>query len=187
MVATQPKQSLLGEQAFVAVDPLRDVLISLLANLGAWAVGVFIAYFCHDPNPDFMDATAQHQKASRNYYRARRAVSDEIRTVEAKFGKEMEQMERAANSRAAAVATERGLLEQVNKQENDIIEAIRSVLSANVEHYRDTLAQIALAKRGEVSIVRIDGSQEKPITPYEYKSLEIGFDADFIRDLAANT
>jgi len=96
-------------------------------------------------------------------------------------------MERAANSRAAAVATERGLLEQVNKQEYDIIEAIRSVLSANVEHYRDVLAQIALAKRGEVSIVRIDGSQEKSITPYEYNSLEIDFDADFIRQMAVNT
>ncbi len=60
-----------GEQAMVEISPLRDVLISLLANLAAWAVGVFIAYFSHDLDPDFMDATLQHKSASRAYYRSR--------------------------------------------------------------------------------------------------------------------
>jgi hypothetical protein len=38
-LATQPAHNILGEQAMVEISPLRDVLISLLANLAAWAVG----------------------------------------------------------------------------------------------------------------------------------------------------
>jgi hypothetical protein len=180
--AAQPALNLLGEQAVVEVSPLRDVLISLLANLAAWAVGVFMAYFAHDPDPDFMDATRQHTRASRTYYRSRHKAEDEIKTVEAKFGKEMEQMERAANARSSNVSIERGLLEQINKQEESIVEAIASALHANTEHYRDAIAQIALAKRGEVPILRASDG-ETQMTPYEYKTLEIDIDSNFVRRL----
>jgi hypothetical protein len=182
-LAAQPNQNILGDAAIVAVHPLRDVLISLLANLGAWVVGVFIAYFCHDPDPDLMDATRQHKKASRAYYRARRQVDDEVKTAEARFGKEMEQMERAANARAIGVATERGMLEQISKQENGLVEAVTSALRANVEHYRDALAQIVLAKRGDVSIVRLAAGEETLMTPYEYKSMDLLIDTEFVRGL----
>jgi major membrane immunogen (membrane-anchored lipoprotein) len=167
----------------VEISPLRDVLISLLANLAAWAVGVFIAYFSHDPDPDFMDATLQHKRASRAYYRSRHRTDNEIKTVEAKFGKEMEQMERAAGARSANVAVERGLLEQINKQENGVIEAVTSALHTNAQHYRDALAQIALGKRGEVSILRLTEDGEKPMTPYEYKAMDIEIDSDSVRGL----
>lgn len=184
VMATQPVDNILPN-ATVEVHPLRDVLISLLANLGAWAVGVFIAYFCHDPDPDFMDATRQHRRASRAYYRTRREVDDQIKTVEAKFGKEMEQMERSANARATGVATERGLLEQIVNQENGVVEAVTSALHTNAEQYRDALAQVVLAKRGEVSIVRLVANEETPMTPYEYKSMDLLIDADFVHGLVA--
>jgi hypothetical protein len=182
-LAAQPQQNILGDAAMVTVYPLRDVLISLLANLGAWVVGVFIAYFCHDQDPDFMDATRQYQRASRTYYRARRSVDDEVKTIEAKFGKEMEQMERAANARAAGVSAERGMLEQIIKQENGVIEAVTSALHGNAQHYRDALAQATLAKRGEVTIVCITAGEERSMTPYEYKSMGLLIDTTFVREL----
>jgi hypothetical protein len=183
-LAAQSAPNLLPDE-IVPVSPLRDVLISLLANLGAWVVGVFIAYFCHDTDPDFMDATRQHRKASRKYYRARHEVDDQIKTVEAKFSKEMEQMERAANARSAGVAAERGMLEQIAKHENGIVDAITSAVHANAELYRDALVQVALAKRGEVSIIRVVDGDEKPATPYEYKAMNLLINADLIRGLVA--
>ncbi len=58
-LAGQPAINVLGPDAQISVDPMRDVLLSLLWNIMAWAVGVFIAYMAHDKDPEFMDATHQ--------------------------------------------------------------------------------------------------------------------------------
>jgi hypothetical protein len=52
-----------------------------------------------------------------------------------------------------------------------------------VEHYRDALAQIVLAKRGDVSIVRLAAGEETLMTPYEYKSMDLLIDTEFVRGL----
>ena len=56
-LTSQPQFNILGAEAAVVVDPLRDVLLSLLANIAAWLVGVFIAYVAHDADPEYMEAT----------------------------------------------------------------------------------------------------------------------------------
>ncbi len=180
-LAGQPAENILGSQVVVEVNPVRDVLISLLANLGAWVVGVFLAYFSHDPDPEFMDATRQHRKASRTFFRARRGVDEQVKTFEGSFEKDVSGMQRAAAARTSEVAAERAMLEQVNKREEGVAEAIASAVRANAERYRDVLSQVAVARRWEVSFVRHIGDKAMPLTPYEYKAADLLVDASLLR------
>jgi hypothetical protein len=181
VMAAQPAGNILGSQAMVEVDPLRDVLISLLANLAAWAVGVFLSYLCHDPDPNLMAATRQHQRASRAYNRARRGVDADIRAIEGGFEKEAGEIRQAAIVRATGVAAEREMLEQMNKREEGILEAIVSTVRGNAERYRDALAQVALARRGEVAFVRRAGEGTVPVTAYDWRAAALLVDAGLLR------
>ncbi len=180
-LAGQPAENILGSQVVVEVNPVRDVLISLLANLGAWVVGVFLAYFSHDPDPEFMDATRQHRKASRAFFRARRSVDEQVKAFEGSFEKDVSGMQRAAAARTSEVAAERAMLEQVNKRGEGVAEAIASAVRANAERYRDVLSQVAVARRWEVSFVRRVGDKAVPLTPYDYKAADLLVDADLLR------
>ena len=180
-LAGQPGENILGSQVVVEVSPLRDVLISLLANLGAWVVGVFLAYFSHDPDPEFMDATRQHRKASRAFFRARRGVDDQIKTFEGGFEKDVSGMQRAAAARAGEVAADRAMLDQVNKREEGVAEAIASAVHGHAERYRDVLAQVAVTRRREVGFVRRVGDKSVPLTPYDYKAADLLVDAELLR------
>ncbi len=182
VMSAQPAANILGVQAVVEVDPLRDVLISLLANLGAWVVGVFLSYLCHDPDPELMDATRQHQRASRAFYRARRGVDGEIRAIEGSFEKEVAEMRRSALARAAAVKAERDMFDQVNKREEGIVDAILGAMRANAEAYRDALAGLVLARPGQVALVRRgDSGPAAPITAHEYRAIQPRLDAGLLR------
>jgi len=169
----------------IDVNPLRDVLISLLANLGAWLLGVFIAYVSHDPDPDFMDATRQYKSASHAFIRARRRYEDQIRTVEARYAKEIEQKTMAATTRAGAVEFERNLLTQVTTHQAAVFKAAQSALTSNVETYRDLLAKIILARKGEVLMIRTNAEGSETVTPFEYKSMKLPIDENLILSLAA--
>jgi hypothetical protein len=89
----------------------------------------------------------------------------------------------SAKSRAASVATEQAMLDQIEKQEVAILETITSGLRAKAEQYRDALAQLALAARGGVAISRVADGEEKILSPYEYRALPISIDSDFLKDL----
>ncbi len=182
-MAAQPGPNILGNSATIEVNATRDVLISLLANLGAWVVGVFIAYFCHDSDPEFMDATRQHRNASCRYYRARHDVEDSIQTIKARTGKQMESMELAARSRAAGVASERAMLDQLETQETVILDLVASSLRANAEQYRDALAQLALAARGGVVLNFVSDMTEKVLSPYELRAMAVKIDRSSMREL----
>jgi len=182
VMSAQPAENILGSQATVDVDPLRDVLISLLANLAAWAVGVFLSYFSHDPDPEFMAATRQHRRASRAFFRARRGVDAEIKAIEGGFEKDVGEMQRAAAARAAEVAAEREMLEQVDKREESVMGAIVSAVRASAEAYRDALAQTALSRpAGSVSFIHRAGDGLVRMTPHEYRASALRVDADLLR------
>jgi hypothetical protein len=63
-LATQPVENGLGSKTTVLVSPLRDFLISMLANLGVWVVGVFVAYLSNNADPDFVAMAPLRHRAS---------------------------------------------------------------------------------------------------------------------------
>ena len=190
--------NILGAEAVVASDPSRDVALSLLANVGAWLVGCFLAYFAHDADPDYMSATRQFARRSRAFRRAARPHDDRIRTIRARFARETGETEVAAATRLARVRPQADLLAQLEAHEEAVLRAIASIATANAETYRDALAAQALADRtlritrstggarsagGVGSADGADGGQEV-LTPYDLRALAVAVTPAGLRGLA---
>ena len=139
-LAAQTGPNILGSDVQVQNDPTVEVLLSLLANLAAWLVGIFFAYVCHDIDPDFMDATWQRRRAWRRFHRLRRVADARIRQTEARTAKELRETETAATTRLDAVAPQRALLDQIAAHEQAIHDAVLAVVRGNAEQYRAGLA-----------------------------------------------
>ena len=181
--------NILGAEAAVPFDPTRDVLLSLLANVGAWLVGCFVAYFFHDADPDYMSATRQFARRSRLFRRVARPYDDRVRTVKARFAREMEETQVAAATRLARVRPQADLLAQLEAHEDAVLRAIASAATSNAETYRDALAACAFADRS-LSITRSSGGVashgEAPqvLTPYDLRAMPATVSPAILRGLA---
>jgi hypothetical protein len=181
-LSSQPQFNILGAEAAVVVDPLRDVLLSLLANVAAWLVGVFLAYVAHDADPEYMEATHERGRARRAFNRRRARVIRDIDSIRARFGKQITEKGNAARSRSRGVEEQRNLLLQVREHDRAVIAGLQSALHATVEQYRDALVRIGAQQRGALVFVRTGTGAA--LSPQEYKDRPIRIDADLVRSLA---
>lgn len=181
-LSSQPQFNILGAEAAITVDPLRDVLLSLLANVAAWLVGVFMAYVAHDSDPDYMEATHERGRARRLFNRRRASVERELDSIRARYAKQIGEKANAAKTRARGVADERNLLLQVRAHEATLIAGLQAALYASVERYRDALVRLGVQGRGALTFVRTEDGAA--ITPADYKDMPFKIDADLVRELA---
>ena len=172
-VAGQSGENILGRAAMIDVDPLRDVLLSLLANFAAWIVGVFIAFYCHDRDPGFMKAQRQFDRARRLLRRRRRRVERELESLEAGIGHRAEELRRAAHTRWNTVAPERDMLAQIDKHEASLTDQITAEARANAEQFRALLCRTALERPNDLHLMRGDA----PLTPTEYRAMPLDIEA----------
>jgi hypothetical protein len=171
MLGSQAQPSALGSIGVVQVNPLRDVLVSLIANLGAWMVGVIISYLAHDPDPDYMSATRQFLIARKTWNRARAAHSVRLKHIEARAAKAIEEKTKAAETRQKAVTREMDMLKQVMSRGEAVQRELEQVMTRNVETYRDALVRLALARQGKVQLVR--AGTNTLFSPFDYKAMRI--------------
>jgi hypothetical protein len=181
-LGSQGQASALGNIGIVQVDPLRDVMISLIANLGAWMVGVIISYLAHDPDPDYMAATKQFRVARRAWNRARAAHSVRLKHIEAKHAKIIQEKTKTAETRRKAVTGEMDMFEQVTTRREAVQRELEAVTTRNVDVYRDALVKIALSRQGQVQMIRAETNT--PFSPFEYKAMQIA-PAQIMSQLAA--
>jgi hypothetical protein len=181
LIGSAPAVTLLGAEADIDINPVRDVLISLLGNLGAWVVGVFWAYIGHDPDPEYMEAGIEREKARRLYNRFRKKVEEEKETVRARYAQEISKKQNAAQTHMRDFERLHDLLVQVREHENVVIADLQAGLSATLHRYHDALVQIAIQQPDKIGFFR--GSNGQRIAPYEFKSLSIAIDTDFVRGL----
>ena len=180
-IASQPQYNILGAEAEIQLNPLRDVLLSLLANIAAWAVGVFVAYMAHDPDPEYMEAAHEREKAQRLYNRRRRRINREIESIRARYGKQIAEKGNAAKARSRGVEDQRNLLLQVREHEQAIMASLETALRTAVEAYRDALVRMAQQKGSLVFVRSTDG---QVLTPQDYKNAPLLIDADLVRGLS---
>jgi hypothetical protein len=125
----QPVANILGADAAIDINPARDILLSLIWNVMAWAVGVIVSYAAHDADPEYMDASRQYQRAARAWHRFCRPFDEELRTLDARFAKDIAAREMAAQTQLQRVEPERKLYEQIEQHEaalvRNIVTAIR--------------------------------------------------------------
>jgi hypothetical protein len=171
MLGSQAEPSALGSIGVVEVNPLRDVLVSLIANLGAWMVGVIISYLAHDPDPDYMSATKQFLIARRRWNRARKAHSVRLKHIEARAAKTIEERTKAAETRMKAVTHEMDMLKQVTSRGEAVQRELEQVTTRNIEAYRDALVRLALARQGQIQLIRAGTSAV--ISPFDFRAMRI--------------
>jgi hypothetical protein len=178
----QPAINLLGAEAQVTMSPFRDVMLSLLWNVMAWAVGVFIAYMAHDKDPEFMDATRQYNHWHHRYDRYRRPVVEKLQQIKAKLSKDIEKLETTARTKMADAVGERELLAQIEAHETALVSAVTAAVRGNAQTYRANLVQLASSQRGSITIERT-GPNAGPIGPAEFRNEQAVVSADSIRSL----
>ncbi len=143
-VSAQPAQNILGAQASVTIDPSRDVLISMLANLLAWLVGCFLSFSCHDEDPGHMAATRQFGHWQRRFLRADRPYHQEREVSSARAERELAERRATAEARRARVRPQSEMLAQVQAHELAVIRAVQSAILRNLAAYRAALAEEAI-------------------------------------------
>lgn len=171
MMESQGQASALGNIGVVQVNPLRDVLVSLIANLGAWMVGVIISYIAHDPDPDYMSATRQFRIARKAWNRARAAHATRLQHIEARAAKIIDEKTKAAETRQKAVTREIDMFNQVKSRADAVQHELEQVTTRNIEIYRDALVKVALAKHDQVQMVQT--GTDRPLSPFDYKTIKI--------------
>ena len=182
IVSSQAQNNILGGSVRLDADPLRDVLLSLLANFVAWLVGVFIAFYFHDPDPDFMEAQRQYDKAWSALRARRKTVELEIETIEAKFQKRVEDLRNTAATRRDSVKDEVAMLSQIEKHQAAIYQSLLDDARANAERFRTTLCRLAQSRGSE--IVLTDAQTGQPLTPAGYRGRALDIEAALKEALA---
>jgi hypothetical protein len=171
ILTTQAHHSLLNHVGVSDVSPIRDVLISLLANVAAWIVGVFLSYIAHDDNPEYASATRQWNKAHSAWAAKRKQFEQEIRHVEAKFTKTINDRRTAAKTRAASVETELNMLKQAQAHEQALNMELKQAMRANIATYREAFARVLLGSAGKAQLVT--RPTNAPLSPFELTGMEL--------------
>jgi hypothetical protein len=171
ILITQSHHSLLVNVGVSDVNPMRDVLISLLANVAAWIVGVFLSYIAHDDDPDYAAATLQWNRAHSAWAAKRKQFEQEMRHVEAKFTKTINDRRTAAKTRAASVETELNMLKQVQAHEQALNTEIEQAMRANIATYRAALTRVLIGNPGKPQLVI--RPTNAPLSPFELTAMDL--------------
>jgi hypothetical protein len=171
ILATQAHHSLLSNVGVSDVSPIRDVLISLLANVAAWIVGVFVSYIAHDDDPDYASATRQWNKAHYAWARERKQFEQEMRHVQAKFTKTINDRRTAAKTRAASVETELNMFKQVEAHEQALNTEIDQAMRTNIAAYRVALTRALIGSGGRAQLVLRPANA--PLSPFELTAMDL--------------
>ncbi|MXV44643.1 hypothetical protein GS501_06235 [Saccharibacter sp. 17.LH.SD] len=163
--------SILGNVGVVQVNPARDVFISLIANLGAWMVGVIISYVGHDSDPDYMDITKQYHIHRKAWEKMQAVMKARRQHVVATADKEIEEKERAAETRSKAVKPQLNMLRQVAIYQQAIEAEIKAVTDANVATYKDVL--LNAVNNGKAKLYLVQGTATRPVSPTDYYRMTV--------------
>lgn len=155
----------------VDVNSIRDVVISMLANVAAWIVGIFISYNAHDDDPEYMDAKKQYAAAHRAFLAITASREKEKTHVVAEYSEKIKDKRVEAQTRASAVQSELDMQKMVNAHGLAVAEEVEQVMKSNIETYRDAITRAALANAGKVTLM-LKGSAT-PITPFDVKSMPL--------------
>jgi hypothetical protein len=173
-LAALPTDSIIPGVSMPQVNPLRDVLLSLLGNVGAWIVGVFVAYLFHDRDPHLMDWTRQLMHARKRVHKLSGPYDDRMKTAKARAEKNVTEVKTKVTIQAQNVESERVRLNQVREHEKIVRDQLAAIAQRNAQSYQHALCQSLFNGKREVEIKR-DG---QPLSPFDYQVLKVNAPLD---------
>ena len=180
-IQVQPTANLLGTQISIAIDPEREIIISLGANVLAWLVGVFVSFFCHDPDPIYVGTAIDFRKAERQFLRRKHQfdrVADAL-TRQCAERQEEEQVRRQKLKDNPALREAMDARQQVAQHEAEFKERARAFLLSQGSRYKSELLR-ALHTKPDTQLLRIAGASAIPMTAAELQGMQLGLDDDFL-------
>ena len=172
----QPTANLLGTTISVAVNPVREVVISLGGNIAAWLVGLLIAYFCHDSDPIYMQTAVDFRKQEKIFRKEEVSYRERIEHLKAKCELSIsEQKNMAAKfDQDQALATARTLREQVAQYDEGIYQRIKTFVMVQVTRYKSQLYK-ALSERPNLLLYRSENGQSRLVPTTDYQNVLMNF------------
>lgn len=180
-IQVQPTANLLGTQISITIDPEREVIISLGANVLAWLVGVFVSFFCHDPDPVYVATAIDFRKAERRYLKRKRqfdAIEDRLRRQCADRVEE-EQVRRQKLQDNPALREAIDARRQAIQHENGFKTRAAAFLLTQGSRYKAALLRV-LQANSSVQLLRVAGQSAVAMSPAEFQGMQVGLGDDLI-------
>jgi hypothetical protein len=176
VMQVQPKANILGTDLSIRIDPVREVVISLGANLIAWLVGVFISYFAHDPDPVYVANAMDFKRAEIRYVRRKARFDRAADQLKHRYAELVdEERNRSRKFESDLVLSEaRSLREQVSQHEQSFAERARAFLITQASRYRIKIGEILL-NTPQIKLFLNDGNRAEELSSADYQGLPNNF------------
>ena len=185
-MAVQPTANLLGSQISVTIDPEREVIISLGANVLAWLVGVFISFFVHDPDPIYAATAIDFHKSERKYERRKRqfdTVSDRL-THQCRERVEEERLRMQKLKDDLILQEAVNARRQVAQQAQGFRERAKTFLVTQGTRYKIALLE-ALKASPATQLLKSDAQGATSMSLTDLQGLPVGLSDDLLARLAS--
>lgn len=172
VIASQSGANIIGTQFSTQINPEREVIISLGANILAWLVGVFISYFAHDPDPIYVATALDFQKAERRYLKKKSEFDKIENQIKHNYAEKIEgEKQRLQTFETSQTLREAiSMRDQVAQYEDLFRDRAKTYFVTQYSRFRTQLLR-ALQDHGDVAIYRTEKGAAIPITLTDYQTL----------------
>jgi hypothetical protein len=180
VIQSQNTANIIGTQFSAQIDPEREVIISLGANILAWLVGVFISYFAHDPDPTYVHTAIDFLKAEKKYL-SKRAEFEKIEkqikhNCAEKIEEEQIRLRKFETSETLREAI--NFRNQANQYEEMFRDRAKTYFVTQYSLFRSGLLK-SLQDHKDVLLYRNDKGNAVPISINDYQALSFGVSEDY--------
>jgi hypothetical protein len=172
VIQEQPRANILGTNLSAQIDPVREVVISLGANLIAWLVGVFISYFAHDPDPVYVANAMDFRRAEKRYLKRKAKFDAAAEQLKHRYAERVEEEQnRARKFESDLVLTEaRSIKEQVMQHELSFAERARAFLITQASRYRSKIGEM-IQNNSHIKLFLNTGSHAEELSSSDFQRL----------------
>jgi hypothetical protein len=141
---------IIGGVAIVPINITQKVLMSTLANVIVWSLGVAVAYWTHDTHPDLVSRYKRWKKAEKAFEADRKKIDQEIKRELAVLNDEIEGLKNTAASYDAEFRPLNDLRNQVEDRAAAIEHEAEALVSRLATRYRRMLHDLAKAGNPDI-------------------------------------
>jgi hypothetical protein len=181
VIQSQSSANIVGTQFSTQINPEREVIISLGANLLAWLVGVFISYFAHDPDPIYVQTAIDFQKAERRYLRKKAEFDRVENRIKHNYAEQIEgeklRLEKFETSPTLREAIT--MRDQVVQYEELFQDRAKTYFVTQYSRFRTQLLR-NLKDHGDVALFRTEKGAAIPISLTDYQALPFSVSDEYL-------
>jgi hypothetical protein len=156
------------------INPTEKVLMTLIANLLVWIVGMALAYWLHDTNPEFTELLKRKRKDDKVYHGWRTRMDADIAAQRASLLKTRTALANRATALDKQYRPLNDLRHQVQEKATRMRPAAEQMINRLIRSYRTALADLAQATNPSLQFI----ASGHTLGVDEYRQLEVSCPPD---------